>query len=311
MMTNKWISLSILIVLSLSANALPAQLAGGDGDGYGSGNFIGLLSGDSLTTYVSGGNGDGFSHSRRGGFLDGPDLSTLLRGGNGDGYGADDFLGVLSGFSTRTMYSSGSGDGFAHARASGSLQGVVFPIALLSFEAIPENDNVLLQWITESELNNDFFTIERSQDANTFRELLQVPGSGTTQSRHSYESIDQKPLGGYSYYRLKATDFDGSFSYSQIVAVNMSKPSSWRLLVYPNPNAGKTLHLHFSGIKGTESIELEIVDALGARIFSQSLKPDADTFELSLDLPHRLAKGSYLVRMRSAQQQLSKVVIVQ
>lgn len=110
------------------------------------------------------------------------------------------------------------------------------PIELLTFQASPEADKVLLEWATAAEVNNDFFTIERSSDGELWQELLFHQGSGNTSSRTEYEIEDDQPLQGISYYRLKQTDFDGSFEYFPMVAVEMpSMGDSQELILFPNP----------------------------------------------------------------------------
>ena len=116
----------------------------------------------------------------------------------------------LTGFSTFTMSgSSGSGSSL--------------PIELLFFDATPNQRVVDLNWATASELNNDYFTIERSKDGITWEALETISGAGTTNQRSEYNSIDALPFAGISYYRLKQTDYDGAYSYSAIKSVYMSK----------------------------------------------------------------------------------------
>ena len=79
---------------------------------------------------------------------------------------------------------------------------------------------VILNWTTASELNNDYFTIERSKDAVEFQPIKFVEGAGNSNSILNYEIIDVNPFLGTSYYRLKQTDFNGKYSFSNIVSVN-------------------------------------------------------------------------------------------
>ena len=88
------------------------------------------------------------------------------------------------------------------------------PIELLSFEAICNNNSVNLLWSTASEKNNDYFTIERSSDGITFQTVLTVKGAGNSNQVINYSAIDEKPIDGIAYYRLKQTDYDGKFEYS-------------------------------------------------------------------------------------------------
>jgi hypothetical protein len=101
-----------------------------------------------------------------------------------------------------------------------SAPNTALPVEFLFFTASLNNQKqVVLNWATASELNNDFFTIERSVDGLTWEVVDLVNGSGTTSLRNDYSTIDPRPYSGLSYYRLKQTDFDGAFEYADIVSV--------------------------------------------------------------------------------------------
>ncbi len=116
--------------------------------------------------------------------------------------------------------------------------GNTLPIKLLSFNAKPDNGSVRITWSTAMELNNDFFTIERSEDGQYFEELGTVTGAGSTNERQDYEFYDDNPLSGTSYYRLKQTDYNGEYEYFPMVAVNMDNGINNvfdQITVGPNP----------------------------------------------------------------------------
>jgi len=109
------------------------------------------------------------------------------------------------------------------------------PIDLLFFDAEynEKTENVDLSWVTESEINNDYFTVEKSRVAVDFDIVVTVPGAGTSNQTLYYEEVDKNPEYGITYYRLKQTDYDEEFSYSDLVAVNILKGSNFS--VRPNP----------------------------------------------------------------------------
>ena len=91
------------------------------------------------------------------------------------------------------------------------------PIELLAFDAFMNGDKVSLTWTTATEINNDYFTVERTLDGITFEEVLEMPGAGNSFSPITYIGYDENPFPGTSYYRLKQTDYDGSYVYSGLV----------------------------------------------------------------------------------------------
>jgi hypothetical protein len=111
--------------------------------------------------------------------------------------------------------------------------GGVLPIVLTSFDADVKDNEVVIKWTTSSQTNNDYFTIERSKDNREWEEIKIIDGGGNSNIAQSYQSTDVKPFEGWSYYRLKQTDFNGSYSFSKTVKIFMGKENRW--LVYPNP----------------------------------------------------------------------------
>ena len=110
------------------------------------------------------------------------------------------------------------------------------PVELKSFIANIAYGNVILSWATATETNNSGFGIERSEDNINFTNIGFVPGFGTTTEPKSYSYTDQSVSNGEYYYRLKQTDFDGSFKYSDVVEAEVSLPTVFALEQnYPNP----------------------------------------------------------------------------
>ena len=133
-------------------------------------------------------------------------------------------------------------DGFAQKTGFDSFskfaigQGInPLPIDLLSFTASHKDEMILLEWETASETNNEWFTIEKSNDGWDFEEVITIPGAGNSNQLLSYEAIDENPYNGISYYRLKQTDFDGQYEYSKMVPVNFNKDMGMSIALWPNP----------------------------------------------------------------------------
>jgi hypothetical protein len=131
------------------------------------------------------------------------------------------------------------------------------PIELINFAAHREKDAVRLDWITLTEINNDYFTVERSLDGESWEDIVSVRGAGTTNKKHNYTAYDEQPQNGLSYYRIKQTDFDGSFAHSYVVRIQLEGIVS--LKVYPNPSSNTFT------VTGSENIAASVLmlDVLG------------------------------------------------
>jgi len=107
------------------------------------------------------------------------------------------------------------------------------PIKLASFEGKQIEDFIALTWQTQSEINNDKFYIEHSKNGNDWYEIGEVKGQGNSTSLNTYTIDHQNPNSGQNYYRLKQVDFDGSYEYSNTIAVNFDTHQN--VHIYPNP----------------------------------------------------------------------------
>lgn len=130
-----------------------------------------------------------------------------------------------------------------------------------------------LNWLTSSETNNDYFTIERSADGQNFAALEDIKGAGNSSEEISYEWIDQKLLPGNNYYRLKQTDYDGKFTYSNIVRTIIDVSEETR--IYPNPTSA-----HVNILSPSENT-LQIMDVFGKSYRNQNISEGLNTIDVA------------------------------
>ena len=109
-------------------------------------------------------------------------------------------------------------------------------LAYFNISKFDGDNNILLNWATHSEVNNDRFDIERSHDGITFEKLTSIGGHGTTSSGNIYMFIDYTAPFGINYYRLKQVDFDGKYKYYGLVSMQVSPNNNLTIIVYPNPS---------------------------------------------------------------------------
>ncbi len=131
------------------------------------------------------------------------------------------------------------------------------PIELVYFDAVLESDGVHLSWETASEVNNDFFTLEKSIDGTNWDIFETVKGAGNSSSSTLYHRLDREPYYGLSYYRLKQTDFDGKFEYFGPNSI-INEPN---FVIYPNP-ANEMVNI----VTELENLPLKILNSMGEEI---------------------------------------------
>ena len=186
------------------------------------------------------------------------------------------------------------------------------PIGLTSFNAKAANDGVQLTWTTSTEVDNDFFTIQRSEDGKEFSSIGTVKGSGTTSISHSYGLKDRAPLKGISYYRLKQTDYNGTSTLSKIVSVQYDGLITTLMNVYPNPSKGSGITLEITGPLNTDQIPVVIYDMLGRVYDTMTLVIDKNSESVSANLTFtkELPEGMYIVKAGQSPTLTSKFMIV-
>lgn len=188
------------------------------------------------------------------------------------------------------------------------------PIELISFSATATvNGYVELLWSTAAEINNDFYTIERSQNGLEFEIAGQVKGSGTSTKVLNYNFIDDNPLPGISYYRLKQTDFDGQYEYFKLVTINLNSQSTANLSIYPNPiNIERKFTVCFTGaLAKNEEITITLTNLLGKEnSFNYILNQD-NNFIISGYLDKNIEPGIYWVNGKGKNTIYCKPLIIQ
>jgi hypothetical protein len=173
------------------------------------------------------------------------------------------------------------------------------PVVLTSFIGQTSAAGNVLRWATASEANNDHFEIERSANGQDFVQIGRTTGAGSTDLTHAYQFTDAaQPT--TSYYRLRQVDFDGTFSYSPVVALAASSAlptSQASVSAYPSPFA-ETLYV--AGAAGTEAtpVTVALYSAAGQPVYSQALTLRAAPQALA-SLPV-LAPGLYILRLTTA-----------
>lgn len=177
----------------------------------------------------------------------------------------------------------------------------VLPIELTSFEAIPIDRHVELRWETATEINNDYFTIEKTQDGSTIHSIDTIQGAGNSSATQEYVTTDAEPFEGTSYYRLKQVDYNGAFTYSEWREVSLAIPTS--VTTYPNPSTGKVSLLLPGDYDAIWHITVANPD--GQIVFERNgPKWDLGTLEMSLQ------NGNYIMHLSSENTDYCQKIVI-
>ncbi|TAH40602.1 MAG: T9SS type A sorting domain-containing protein [Bacteroidetes bacterium] len=183
------------------------------------------------------------------------------------------------------------------------------PIELIAFDANVDGKNVRLNWSTAAEINNDFFTLERSADGRNFEEIGKVRGSGNTTSQRDYSFVDESPLNGESFYRLRQTDYDGKFEVFDPKRISIKKEvlDDSKLSVWPNPFTDRfELELE-SEERGLLTISIIGMD--GRAIKSESIQMESPGIRWEFTDGNNLLTGTYILRLQLNDEVISRKLI--
>lgn len=194
-------------------------------------------------------------------------------------------------------------DGFAGSICSFNLTStgcVVLPIELTKFKAERAGrGNVLINWQTASERDNDYFLLERSFDGEIFRTIQNIDGAGTSLVVRNYDYLDEvgDDFEGTIYYRLRQVDFNGDDSYSVIRSVEISDFNK-QLEILPNP-ANESVELKFYSKFAGESSSVIIYDVNGKAVFSKEIINDKGLNSLLVNI-ESFQRGVYTVKISNS-----------
>jgi hypothetical protein len=165
------------------------------------------------------------------------------------------------------------------------------PIDLLSFTGEVMNETVALNWVTTAERNNAKFIVERSVNASDWEAIGEVAGKGNTTSISNYSFTDYTPLNSAAYYRLRQVDFNGAFTYSNVIDVQVGTQSA-SVGIMPNPFDDALIIT--SNTKG--NMDISIHDMLGRLLYHSNQNNSEDG---SLRIQPDLTSGAYIVTVQT------------
>jgi hypothetical protein len=272
----------------------------GSGGNVNSGNrTVSTSNGDMVIDLIRRGNGNAGPFTFGAGQTEIYDTNSQ-HANNGGSYKAS-----TGGNVTMSWSSPGRSGNAAYIVAAINWDGVTLPIELKYFEARPTATSVHLEWQTASEINNDFFTVERSTDRVNYEPIGKVIGAGTSYNNLTYSLEDTHlPKNATQlYYRLRQTDFDGVFEYSDVVVVDRVVSLN-KVLISPNPVQNGELTLYIPD-EDMEEATLEIFNTVGQLVQTEVLTSNQATIRVN-----DLSKGMYLFSLNTnGQRSVEKVII--
>jgi len=194
---------------------------------------------------------------------------------------------------------------------------MALPVELVYFNASLDGKRVMTAWKTASEKNNDYFTVERSADGKNFTPVGKVKGSGNSSKPVAYSFIDQEPLTGLSYYRLRQTDFNGKTEAFELVPIRNGTSQSQTVAqtdaneiktIFPNP-----FHDQFTvkiNAPSAGTTEVQVLNTGGTILRKVQIQAESGESEHAIRNLDNLTPGIYFIRLVNGDQvsRIMKVV---
>jgi hypothetical protein len=167
-------------------------------------------------------------------------------------------------------------------------------VSLIAFNGQLTNNQVQLKWTTASEINNAYFSIQRSTNNKDFVEIGKQTGQGTSQSAKTYSFVDTKPAKGLNYYRLEQVDFNGNMTYSETITIEVDAKDD--VVIYPTV-ADQILTIEF-GQTIEEKQTIDIFDVNGKLVQTQRL--ESGVLKTNIQVSN-LASGVYFIKLENSE----------
>lgn len=188
---------------------------------------------------------------------------------------------------------------------------ITLPIELATFTGDFENNSVVLDWSTYSEINNSHFDIEHSVNGIDYKRIGGLEGAGNSSQVLDYKFVDTEPIEGYNYYRLKQHDFDGRSETFDPISVYVPKITKGDIIdfeIFPNPiSKGEPLRINIRNLGENTSANISLSNISGKVLFSDILKGDISNYSNQIE---NLEVGQYVLRIVTDNNKYTIIIIV-
>lgn len=179
----------------------------------------------------------------------------------------------------------------------------LLPVELTRFSATKKEDAIALNWTTGSEINNDYFEIQKSTNGIDFETIEIVAGQGSTVNQTDYTFVDFSVSNGANYYRLMQVDYDGTTTYSSVQTIQINNPIPIAFKVHPNP---ATNYVTISNMPEETVNGVRIFNSFGQLVIEESVNNTTVSINIS-----NLKAGSYIVAIYANNSTITERLVIQ
>lgn len=194
----------------------------------------------------------------------------------------------------------------ANDKTSNHIDGIILgnnpfgtlPVSLLQFSGYNSGSGVILQWKTANEINNAYFEVQRSSNGLAWQSFQQISGAGNSNRTVTYTTEDVSPLAGVNLYRLKQVDYNGDFTYSKAINIDVAKD-------FESLGLEITLFNGFNGVgiiimpEENRNYDLKLINMQGQPVYQTSDRAEVGSVKTHMNLGENLPNGVYIIVLQS------------
>lgn len=191
-----------------------------------------------------------------------------------------------------------------------NIAAAILPVTFSSVKGFEVNKKITIEWKVENEINIKKYEVERSSNGTDFNMVNSFAVTGFKNNYNSYSWIDNQPLMGNGFYRIKSVDMDGTIKFSVIVKVTTGNTGQGTITIYPNPIQGNIINLQFTN-QSTGLYQLRLINNNGQVVYSGNLLVNSPNISQTIVTNTKLAYGIYQLEIKAPDNkvQLKKAIV--
>ena len=181
------------------------------------------------------------------------------------------------------------------------------PLTLTGIKAYQKDKGIQVDWTVANEITTDHYEVEKSGNGQRFDKSASITARHNNSTAEFYGWLDNNPIVGSNYYRIKIVDRSGDVKYSRIAKVDIGKVGAG-ITVYPNPVQGGIVHVQFANLDmGVYNVIL--YNSLGEKVFNNTVKHNGGSGNYSLNVSQVVSKGTYRLVITNGDTEQTESVI--
>ncbi|MEO5892864.1 MAG: T9SS type A sorting domain-containing protein [Ferruginibacter sp.] len=201
-------------------------------------------------------------------------------------------------FAVTTDMASGNIDRFRIVYKTAAFNASTLPVTFSSIKGSLQSNKIVVEWKVENEINIEKYEVERSDNGINFSSVSEASVNKQNGAVRGYSWVDNSPVTGNNFYRVKSVDLDGSKKYSLVVKVTRVKANAGSITIYPNPIKGNMVNLQFTN-QSTGIYQVRLINNNGQVVYTGRLPVNSNNISQTIFTRKKLSGGIYQLEIKA------------